>query len=152
DHHDVVPARQQLAERRRGQQELQLAGGAVLVQRAQAAGEPRLLPGQRIEVALEVRARHLELDVEVPPAILERAQAPARRAQLLLGAAELNHGAALLALELARGLALLARLAVQLVQLAALLGFEAVRGRGLGRAPGPEAVLRREPAWQRREQ
>src|SRR6185503_8482127 len=125
-HLQEVPAHHEHGERARAHQELELARRALHVDVAQPAGELVALGRQRGDAALEVRARELELVVEPLATGAQRLEALARRGQLALRALQVTERARLLAFQRAGLRALLARLLAQRLQLAALLGLEAV--------------------------
>src|SRR5262249_11976377 len=126
NHYQEVPARKQLRERLGREQELQLATGRVLVEAAQPVRELRLLLIEAHGAAVEVRARDQELAVERAALALQRAQPLARRGQLLLGAAQPDQLVLFAPAQPRGGLAVLARLLLDLLQLGALRGLEAV--------------------------
>ena len=130
------------------EQELELARRAELVEVAQAPRQACALLRQRLDVALQIDARDLELLAEVPALLIEHAQAAPRGAELRLGAPQLGERLVLLTLEPGRRLALGAGLAVHLLERAALRHLEAVlRVRGQRRCdqqaeqPHPQQAL-----------
>src|SRR5580765_2190640 len=139
-HLQEVPAHHEPGERLRAHQELEVARGPLHVDVAQAVRQLLALARERRHAALQVRARELQLVVDPLAPGAQRLQAIARRDHLALGALELAERTGLLALQRAFLRALLLRLLAQLLQLAALLGLEAV----LLRARDPAAHDERE--------
>src|SRR4029079_18709225 len=89
-HHGEIPAREQLGERARREQELELATGAELVEVAQPRAQPRPLLVERLDAPLEIGARGRQIAVERLAAPLECLQPLARRRELAVGAPELH--------------------------------------------------------------
>src|SRR5688572_24749683 len=128
-----VPAREELGEGTGRQDELELAGAAVLVEVPQALGEAAPLVAQAGPRAGEIGARALELALELELARGQALHVRTRVLELAFGRAQLLQDLALPGLERGGLLALLGGLAADVLELAALLVLLVpIRRRGRG--------------------